>query len=87
MQPGYLDYAATTPMRPEVQEAMSPLLDSAFGNPSSLHRWGRTASAASFISTLEGNSEPLNTPDEALKLMQIIDALYASADSGAPVSL
>jgi cysteine desulfurase len=46
MQPVYLDYAATTPMRPEVQEAMSPLLDSAFGNPSSLHRWGRTASAA-----------------------------------------
>jgi len=48
---------------------------------------GRTTSAANFISTLEGNSEPLNTPDEALKLMQIIDALYASADSGAPVSL
>ena len=48
---------------------------------------GRTASAANFISTLEGNSEPLNTPDEALKLMRIIDALYASADSGEPVTL
>ena len=31
--------------------------------------------------------EPLNTPDEALKLMKIIDALYESAASGAPVAL
>ncbi|MBB07937.1 MAG: oxidoreductase [Roseibacillus sp.] len=48
---------------------------------------GRIASAANFVETIEGNSEPLNTPQEALKLMQIIDALYESADSGAPVSL
>lgn len=48
---------------------------------------GRTASAANFVATIEGDAEPLNTPDEALKLMQIIDALYQSAGSGAPVSL
>lgn len=48
---------------------------------------GRTASAANFVETIEGTSAPLNTSDEALKLMQIIDALYASASSGAPVSL
>ena len=42
----YLDYAATTPMRREVREAMAPFLDDAFGNPSSLHRWGREAAAA-----------------------------------------
>ncbi len=46
MDPIYLDYAATTPMRPEVRAAMDPYLDSAFGNPSSTHRWGRAARAA-----------------------------------------
>jgi cysteine desulfurase len=39
----YLDHAATTPLRPEVREAMSPYLDERFGNPSSMHRWGRQA--------------------------------------------
>lgn len=46
MEPIYLDYAATTPMRPEVRAAMDPYLDSDFGNPSSTHRWGRAARAA-----------------------------------------
>ncbi len=44
--PVYLDHAATTPVRPEVLEAMLPYLtDQAFGNPSSSHRYGRTARA------------------------------------------
>lgn len=30
-------------MRPEVREAMAPYLDERFGNPSSMHRWGRQA--------------------------------------------
>lgn len=46
MDPIYLDYAATTPLRPEVREAMEPYLDQRFGNPSSTHRWGREAQAA-----------------------------------------
>lgn len=46
MEPIYLDHNATTPLRPEVREAMAPYLDDAFGNPSSLHRWGRTTAAA-----------------------------------------
>ena len=42
----YLDNAATTPVRPEVLEAMLPYLGrDAFGNPSSAHRFGRTARA------------------------------------------
>lgn len=46
LPPVYLDYAATTPVRPEVREAMLPYLgDAAFGNPSSPHRFGRTARA------------------------------------------
>ncbi|MBI4540460.1 MAG: cysteine desulfurase [Gemmatimonadetes bacterium] len=44
--PIYLDHAATTPLRPEAREAMAPYLADKFGNPSSLHRWGRTARAA-----------------------------------------
>jgi cysteine desulfurase len=42
----YLDYAATTPVRPEVLEAMLPYLTAAaFGNPSSSHKFGRAARA------------------------------------------
>jgi cysteine desulfurase len=45
-RPVYFDYAATTPVRPEVLDAMMPFLtDQAFGNPSSGHRFGRTARA------------------------------------------
>lgn len=46
MNPIYLDYAATSPLRPEVREAMRPLQEERFGNPSSMHRWGREARAA-----------------------------------------
>jgi len=46
MDPLYLDHAATTPVRPEVRDAMLPYLGGVFGNPSSTHRWGREAAAA-----------------------------------------
>jgi len=42
----YLDHAATTPVRPEVLEAMTPFFGARFGNPSSVHRWGRDARTA-----------------------------------------
>jgi cysteine desulfurase len=42
----YLDHAATTPLRPEVLEAMLPYLTQEFGNPSSAHSYGRAARAA-----------------------------------------
>ncbi|CCQ93303.1 cysteine desulfurase involved in tRNA thiolation [[Clostridium] ultunense Esp] len=41
----YLDHAATTPLHPQVMEAMKPFLTHRFGNPSSLHAWGREARA------------------------------------------
>ncbi len=41
--PVYLDHAATTPVRPEVLEAMLPYLGATFGNPSSGHSFGRAA--------------------------------------------
>ncbi|MBN2104589.1 cysteine desulfurase NifS [bacterium] len=43
MTPIYLDYAATTPIDPEVREAMLPYLKSCFGNPSSSHQFGQQA--------------------------------------------
>jgi len=39
----YLDYAATTPARKEVLEEMLPYLKDNYGNPSSIHSWGRSA--------------------------------------------
>jgi len=45
-QPVYLDHAATTPVRREVFEVMEPFYGPRFGNPSSVHRWGREARAA-----------------------------------------
>ena len=43
MKPIYLDYNATTPVDPEVLEAMLPYLKEHFGNPSSSHPYGKTA--------------------------------------------
>ncbi|GAA2011847.1 cysteine desulfurase family protein [Microbacterium ulmi] len=42
----YLDNAATTPVRPEVLEAMMPFLTRWFGNPSSHHTVGEAAAEA-----------------------------------------
>ena len=45
-EPIYLDHAATTPVRDEVLDAMQPFFGARFGNPSSVHRWGREARTA-----------------------------------------
>jgi len=42
----YLDHAATTPIRPEVVDAMNEYLASPHGNASSSHAWGRAARVA-----------------------------------------
>ena len=44
--PIYLDHNATTPVHPEVVEAMLPWLKEHFGNPSSMHVYGRRAHEA-----------------------------------------
>ena len=46
MEPIYLDHPATTPLDPEVREAMLPWLGERFGNASSIHQHGRRARAA-----------------------------------------
>ena len=89
----YLDNAATTPVRPEVLEAMLPYLGKeAFGNPSSPHRFGRAARA--------GIEEAKRTVAEALGAepnqvvftsggteadnLAVIGAALASRDRGGP---
>jgi cysteine desulfurase len=45
MQTVYFDYNATTPLDPQVREAMLPYLSEVWGNPSSVHHVGRQARA------------------------------------------
>ena len=47
---------------------------------------GRSRSAENFIKTINGEEAPLNTPDQALALMKIIDATYESAHRGQAVA-
>jgi cysteine desulfurase len=42
----YLDHQATTPVEPRVLDAMLPFMTSGYGNPSSLHVYGRQAAKA-----------------------------------------
>jgi cysteine desulfurase len=46
MKKVYMDNTASTPLLPEVREAMLPYLGEVFGNPSSLHDWGDGAREA-----------------------------------------
>ena len=46
MKPIYLDHNASTPLIPEVVAAMTPYLQSGFGNPSSSHSFGQESKRA-----------------------------------------
>jgi cysteine desulfurase len=62
----YLDYAATTPVDSRVIDAMLPYFSEAFGNPSSVHRYGQRAEAA-VDSAREAVATVLNCrPDEVV---------------------
>jgi len=47
---------------------------------------GRVRSAENFVRVVEGEEKPLNTPDEALTLMRIVDGAYKSASTRRPVT-
>jgi len=48
---------------------------------------GRVGQAANFIGVITGKEKALNTADEALILMKLVDALYESAAQGKPVQM
>jgi len=50
-------------------------------------KMGREAAVINFVKAIWGEEEPLSTPDQAVTLMQIIDAIYQSAESGKPVEI
>lgn len=55
----YMDYAASTPLDSAVEKAMRPYYARAFGNPSSSHLYGQTASRAVFLAR-QGIARALN---------------------------
>jgi cysteine desulfurase len=57
----YLDHNATTPIAPEVLEAMMPYLTSEWGNPSSTYRFGSKLKTA--LETARAQvAEPIGAP-------------------------
>jgi len=63
MNPVYMDYNATTPVRPEVTEVIRRYLCASFGNPNSIHRFGRETrmaveEARGHTATLIGAADP-----------------------------
>jgi len=60
----YLDNAATTPIDPEVYEAMQPYLKEGFGNPSSTHSFGRASKSAIEAARKKVASHLKTTPGE-----------------------
>ena len=89
----YLDNAATTPVRPEVLEAMLPYLGKeAFGNPSSAHRFGRAARAGieeakrAIAEALdaEPNQVVFTSGGTEADNLAIIGAALAAKDRGGP---
>ena len=92
-RPVYLDNAATTPVRPEVLDAMLPYLGSeAFGNPSSAHRFGRAARAG-IEQARRQIAEPLGVePNQVIFTsggteadnLAILGAAFAARDRGGP---
>ena len=59
MNPIYMDHNATTPLRPEVLEAMMPHLTGGFGNASSLHVFGRDSRPVGTGQCSSSSGQPL----------------------------
>ncbi len=89
----YLDHAATTPVRPEVLEAMLPYLGGAtFGNPSSAHRFGRAVRAgvdeakqqiAAAVGA-EPNQVIFTSGGTEADNLAVLGAAFAARDRGGP---
>ena len=74
VQPIYLDFNASTPVAPEVAAAMRPLLETHFGNPSSLHWAGAPAKASAAVPRPNLNMTPPIFTDEEPKPSPVAEA-------------
>ena len=63
--PIYLDHAATTPVAPEVLEAMQPYFSTLYGNPSALYSLGMAAREAVEVAR-ESVAEQIRTSPEEI---------------------
>ncbi len=84
----YADHNATTPVLPEVLEAMLPFLGAGFGNPSSTHEPGRRARAAveaarASVATLIG-ARPSEILFTSCATESIVTALRSALSGGGP---
>lgn len=61
----YLDYSATTPCRPEAIDKIHAVLQTQWGNPSSLHRWGEQAATVLEVARLQVASL-IHAPDHSI---------------------
>jgi len=61
----YLDYAATTPVHPEVMKAMTPYYNDLYGNPSAIHHLGQESRIA-IEQTRSSIAKLINSRDEEI---------------------
>ena len=77
----YLDYAATTPCRPEVADVMRHYLTEVYGNPSSVHGIGQ---AAAGVLLLRGGFQREFDAEDAFVDAGKFERDHAQADSPFP---
>jgi cysteine desulfurase len=61
----YLDYGATTPLRPEAMAAMQTAFNEQWGNPSSLHEWGQRSATNLELARMQV-ATLINAPPESI---------------------
>lgn len=86
----YLDHAATTPVHPMAAEKMGAIMEEIYGNPSSIHAYGRQArqvlddARAKIARTIEANVNEIVFTSGGTEAdnVAIIGAAYANRDKG-----
>ncbi len=48
---------------------------------------GHSRAIRNFLDTIQGKDKPVVTPDDGIRIMQILDGIYASAESGKSVTI
>ena len=74
----YLDNAATTPVHPEVREAVLPYIEEYFGNPSSIHYFGLDVYEEESDLFFEDNSGHIMEDDTLARLISMPNVIVTS---------